>query len=75
VPQPATVYVGDMTYLATGEGWLFLAVVLELCSWAVTGWAMANHMLADLVHQALSMALCQRQPAAGLIMHTERGSQ
>ncbi len=75
VPQPDTVYVGDITYLPTGEGWLYLAVVLHLCSRAVVGWAMANHMRAELVNRALSMALCQRRPAAGLIMHTDRGSQ
>jgi transposase InsO family protein len=72
---PDTVYVGDITYLPTGEGWLYLAVVLDLCSRAVVGWSMANHMRAELVNQALSMALGQRQPAAGLIMHTDRGSQ
>jgi len=72
---PDTAYVGDITYLPTGEGWLYLAVVLDLCSRAVVGWSMANHMRAELVNQALSMALCQRQPAAGLIMHTDRGSQ
>ena len=75
VDVPDTVYVGDITYLPTGEGWLYLAVVLDLCSRAVVGWSMANHMRAELVNQALSMALCQRQPAAGLIMHTDRGSQ
>jgi len=75
VHAPDTVYVGDITYLPTGEAWLYLAVVLELCSQAVVGWSMANHRLAELVHQALSMALYQRQPAAGLIMHTDRGSQ
>jgi putative transposase len=72
---PDTVYVGDITSLPTGEGWLYLAVVLDLCSRAVVGWSMANHMRAELVNQALSLALCQRQPAAGLIMHTDRGSQ
>jgi putative transposase len=75
VDAPDRVYVGDITYLPTGEGWLYLAVVLDLCSRAVVGWSMANHMRAELVNQALSMALCQRQPAAGLIMHTDRGSQ
>ena len=71
---PDTVYVGDITYLPTGEGWLYLAVVLDLCSRAVVGWAMANHMRAELVNQALALAVCQRRPAAGLIMHTDRGS-
>jgi transposase InsO family protein len=75
VQAPDKVYVGDITYLPTGEGWLYLAVVLDLCSRAVVGWSMANHMRAELVTQALSMALGQRQPAAGLIMHTDRGSQ
>ena len=72
---PNTVYVGDITYLPTGEGWLYLAIVLDLYSRAVVGWAMANHRRAELANQALAMALCQRQPAAGLIMPTDRGSQ
>jgi len=75
VTEPDTVYVGDITYLPTGEGWLYLAVVLDLCSRAVVGWSMADHMRAELVNQALVMAICQRQPTAGLIMHTDRGSQ
>jgi putative transposase len=75
VPDLDTIYVGDITYLPTGEGWLYLAIVLHLCSRAVVGWSMADHMRAELVNQALSMAICQRQPAAGLIMHTDRGSQ
>jgi transposase InsO family protein len=75
VDAPHKVYVGDITYLPTGEGWLYLAVVLDLCSRAVVGWSMANHMRAELVTQALAMATSQRQPAAGLIMHTDRGSQ
>jgi putative transposase len=75
VKEPNTIYVGDITYLPTGEGWLYLAVVLDLCSRAVVGWSMADHMRAELVNQALAMAICQRQPAAGLIMHTDRGSQ
>src|SRR5262249_3293589 len=75
VHAPETVYVGDITYLPTGEGWLYLAVVLDLCSRAVVGWSMADHRRAELVNQALWMALCQRQPAVGLSMHTDRGSQ
>jgi putative transposase len=75
VHSPDTIYVGDITYLPTGEGWLYLAVVLDLCSRAVVGWSMAHHLRAELVTQALSMALSQRQPAAGLLMHTDRGSQ
>jgi putative transposase len=64
-----------MTYLPTGAGWLYLAVVLDLCARAVVGWAMAHHRRAELVNQALVMAICQRRPAAGLIMQTDRGSQ
>ena len=75
VQAPDTIYVGDITYLPTGAGWLSLAVVLDLCSRAVVGWSMADHMPAELVNQALWMAISQRQPAAGLIMHTDRGSQ
>jgi transposase InsO family protein len=75
VQVPDTVYVGDITYLPTGEGWLYLAVVLDLCSRAMVGWSMADHRRAALVNQALAMAICQRRPAAGLIMHTDRGSQ
>ena len=75
VQAPDTIYVGDITYLPTGEGWLYLAVVLDLCSRAVVGWSMADHMRAELVNQALAMAIGQRHPAAGLIMHTDRGSQ
>ena len=72
---PDRVYVGDIPYLPTGEGWVYLAVVLDLCSRAVVGWSMADHMRAALMNQALAMAIYQRQPAVGLIMHTDRGSQ
>jgi transposase InsO family protein len=75
VPKPDTVYVGDITSLPTGAGWLYLAVVLDLCSRAVVGWSMADHMRAELVPQALALAIRQRKPAAGLLMHTDRGSQ
>jgi transposase-like protein len=75
VQVPDTVYIGDITYLPTGEGGLYLAVVLDLGSRAVVGWSMANHLRTELVPQALSMAICQRQPTAGLMMHTDRGSQ
>jgi transposase InsO family protein len=75
VQEPDTISVGDITYLPTGEGWLSLAVVLDLCSRAVVGWSMANHMWAEPGTHALTMAICQRQPTAGLIMHTDRGSQ
>jgi transposase InsO family protein len=75
VRKPDTVSVGDRTSCPTGAGWLYLAVLLDLCSRAVVRWSMAHHMRAEWVHQALSMAICQRQPATGRIMHTDRGSQ
>ena len=75
VPTPHTVYVGDIPSLPTGAGWLYLAIVRELGSRAVVGWSMATHMRGELVPQAWSMALCPRHPTAGLIMHTDRGSQ
>jgi putative transposase len=74
VKAPDTVSVGDIPDLPPGEGWLDLAVVLDLGSRAVVGWSRADHMRAELVLQALAMALCQRQPAAGLLRHTDRGS-
>jgi len=75
VDQPDTVYVGDITYIWTVEGWLYLAVVIDLFSRAVVGWSMSPRLQADLVTRALQMALDQRQPPPGLIMHTDRGSQ
>jgi putative transposase len=75
VKEPDTIYVGDIPYLPSGDGWLYLAVVLALCARAVVGWSMADHMRAELVNHALAMAISQRQPAAGLILHTDRGSQ
>jgi transposase InsO family protein len=72
---PDTVSVGDITSLPTGEGWLYLAGVLALCSRAVVGWARADHMRAELVNHAVGMARCPRRPAAGLLMPTDRGSQ
>jgi transposase InsO family protein len=75
VQAPDRVYVGDITSLPTGEGWRYLAVVLDLYSLAVVGWSMAHHSRAALANQTFSMALCQRQPTAALLMHTDCGSQ
>lgn len=75
VMAPDRVYVGDITYIPTAaEGWLYLAVVIDLFSRAVVGWAMAEPRRAPRVNQALMMALQRRQPAPGLVMHTDRGS-
>ncbi len=72
---PDMAYVSDITYVRTGAGWLYLAIVLDLFSRKVVGWAMAPSMPASLVCQALQMAISQRKPEAGLIVHSDRGSQ
>jgi transposase InsO family protein len=64
-----------VTYIATAEGWLYLAVIIDLASRRVVGWAMSERIKAELVCQALRMAYWRRKPAVGLIMHTDRGSQ
>lgn len=73
--KPNEKYVGDITYIWTNEGWLYLAVVIDLFSRKIVGWSMKNHMRASLVNDALLMALWQRKPTRGLIWHTDRGSQ
>lgn len=72
---PNQKWVSDITYLWTGEGWLYLAVVLDLYSRAVVGWSMGKRITRDLVIQALTMAIWRRRPKAGLIAHSDRGSQ
>jgi len=69
------VWVGDMTYIRTDEGWLYLAAVLDLYSRKVVGWSMSDRMTATLVCDALRMALFNRKMPRGVIMHTDRGSQ
>ncbi len=66
---------GDITYIETQEGWLYLAVVIDLYSRQVVGWSMDKRMKAKLVNDALLMAIWSRKPAKGLIWHTGRGSQ
>jgi len=68
-------YVGDITYIATWEGWSYLATVIDLASRRVVGWALADHMRTELVEDALSMAFANRAPEAGLIFHSDRGCQ
>ena len=72
---PNQKWVADITYLWTGEGWLYLAVVLDLYSRLVVGWSMGERITRDLVMNALTMAVWRRQPQAGLIVHSDRGSQ
>jgi len=74
-PALNRLWIGDITYVPTWEGWLYLAVLLDAHSRRVIGWAMAEHLRAELALAALQMALASRQPAAGLIHHTDRGCQ
>jgi len=73
--EPDQAYVGDITYIWTREGWLYLAVFIDLFSRRIVGWSMGSRMNARLVTDALNMAVWQRQPKAGLVVHSDRGSQ
>jgi transposase InsO family protein len=75
VSKPDQYWVGDITYIPTSKGWLYLATVIDLYSRQVVGWSMSNRMQATLVNDALLMAIWKRKPAKGLIWHTDRGSQ
>ena len=75
VDQPNRVWVGDITYIWTNEGWLYLAVLLDLFSRSVVGWCMQERIDDALTLSALDMALQQRNPVPGLIHHTDQGSQ
>ena len=68
-------WAGDITYVRTWEGWMYLATVIDLASRRVVGWAMAEHMRVELVCEALEMAIGRRRPGPGLIFHSDRGSQ
>jgi putative transposase len=68
-------YVGDITYIATWEGWAYLATVIDLASRKVVGWALADHMRTELVTDALTMAFANRAPERGVIFHSDRGCQ
>jgi putative transposase len=72
---PNLLWVADITYLRSGEGWLYLAAVQDSYSRAIVGWSMATHMRAQLVVDALQMALARRRPGPGLIHHSDQGSQ
>ena len=72
---PNLAWVSDLTYIRTRSGWLYLAAVMDLYSRKIVGWAMAPRMPAQLVCDALKMAIVSRQPAAGLIVHSDQGSQ
>jgi len=72
---PNRLWVADITYLPTWEGWLYLAAVQDAFSRRIVGWAMAEHMRAELVVEALEMAVHRRRPGAGLVHHSDQGSQ
>lgn len=72
---PNRAWVSDITYVRTGQGWLYLAAVMDLFSRKIVGWAMAPSMPTALVASALRMALQQRRPPPGLVLHSDRGSQ
>jgi transposase InsO family protein len=73
--KPDTKWLCDITYIPTGEGWLFLAGVMDLFSRRIVGWSMAEHMRVELVTDALTMATTTRTPGPGLIHHSDRGVQ
>mgnify|MGYP000260870599 CR=1 FL=1 len=70
-----TVWLRDITHIPTGEGWLYLAGVMDLCSRRIVGWSMAAHMRASLVMDAMEMARTRRDPPKGLMLHSDRGVQ
>ena len=72
---PNVLWVADITYLRSGEGWLYLAAVQDTYSRAIVGWSMATHMRSALVVDALRMALARRRPGPGLTHHSDQGSQ
>ena len=72
---PNQKWTSDITYIETAEGWLYLAAILDLHSRQVVGWSMQDHMQTSLITDALRMAWFRRRPTAGLIFHSDRGSQ
>lgn len=73
--RPDTVWLADISYIATGEGWLYLAAVRDMATREIIGWSMADHLGADLACDALRAALQRRPPPEGLIHHSDRGVQ
>ena len=68
-------WVGDITYVPTGEGWVYLATILDCSSRRIVGWSMASHLRSELVVDALGMATSRRRPSSGLVHHSDQGSQ
>lgn len=74
-PMPNALWTGDITYISTSEGWLYLAVVLDVYSRKIVGWSMNERQTDDLVIEAFRHAMLHRKPESGLIFHSDRGSQ
>ena len=72
---PETVWAGDITFIPTTAGWLYLAVVIDLCSRRILAWSTADNLRADLVADAFQQAVKSRRPKPGLVFHSDRGSQ
>jgi transposase InsO family protein len=72
---PNRIWLADITYIPTGEGWLYLAAVMDLFSRKIVGWAMRDHLRTELASSALAMAIRQQHPGVGLIHHSDRGVQ
>ncbi len=72
---PNQIWAGDITYLQTGEGWMYLAIVMDLYSRRIVGWYISKRMTTDLICKAMIMAYNLRQPPKGLVFHSDRGSQ
>jgi putative transposase len=72
---PDRLWVADVSYIPTGEGWLYLASILDCYSRSIVGWSMADHLRTELVVDALEMATSRRRPAPGLVHHSDQGSQ
>jgi len=75
VKDPNRIWCSDITYIRTSEGWLYLAVIIDLFSRQVVGWSMSNRIAPKLMMDALRMAVWRRRPDSGLIFHSDRGSQ
>jgi len=73
--QSNEVWAGDITFIPCAEKWLYLAVVIDLCSRRIVGWALADHLRSDLVIEAVRQAIASRRHTSGLIFHSDRGSQ
>ena len=72
---PNQIWLADITYIPTGEGWLYLAAIMDLFSRKIVGWAMRDHLRTELASTALAMAIKRQRPAQGLVHHSDRGVQ